>query len=146
MITVSFSAYNPETDGQLKYAVIAARYSGRWIFCRHSQRYTWELPGGHREPGEDIAAAARRELYEETGAAEYNLKPVCVYTVSGDAEGSGMLFFAEVNRLEELPPLEIAETALFDHAPESWTYPQIQPLLFQQVQEWLSMQHGADGP
>jgi 8-oxo-dGTP diphosphatase len=27
----------------------------------------WGLPGGHVEPGEDPALAARRELYEETG-------------------------------------------------------------------------------
>jgi 8-oxo-dGTP pyrophosphatase MutT (NUDIX family) len=28
----------------------------------------WDLPGGHREAGETPAAAARREVYEETGA------------------------------------------------------------------------------
>ena len=47
-------------NDRLKFAVIAARYQGKWIFCRHKQRDTYEIPGGHREPGEDINDTARR--------------------------------------------------------------------------------------
>ena len=36
-----------------------------------SQRGTsWSLPKGHIEDGEDILAAAKREIYEETGITE----------------------------------------------------------------------------
>ena len=41
-------------DRLLRFAVIAARSGGGWVYCRHRQRRTWELPGGHREPGESI--------------------------------------------------------------------------------------------
>ena len=46
--------YDRADDGLLRYAVIAARTGGRWVFCRHRERDTLELPGGHRAPGEDL--------------------------------------------------------------------------------------------
>ena len=137
MIKVSFSRYSEAVDGQLAFAVIAARMDGKWIFCRHRERSTWEIPGGHREPDEAIDAAARRELYEETGAVEYDLAPVCVYSVISDRESMGMLYFAEVRRLDPLPPTEIAEIQLMDSLPAELTYPMIQPHLYRRVQEWL---------
>ena len=41
-------------DNELKFAVISAFFKGKWIFVKHKQRNTWEIPGGHREMGEDI--------------------------------------------------------------------------------------------
>ena len=65
--------YEKADDELLQFAVIAAKYQGRWVLCKHKERSTWEFPGGHREAGETIEAAAVRELYEETGAAEYRM-------------------------------------------------------------------------
>ena len=56
-IEVKFYIPGEIPDEKLKYAVIAARYGGGWIFCRHKGRSTWEIPGGHREAGENPAAA-----------------------------------------------------------------------------------------
>ena len=45
---------------------------GRLLLIRRGQepgRGLWSLPGGRCEPGEDAAAAAVRETYEETGLA-----------------------------------------------------------------------------
>lgn len=52
------------TDDELKFAVIVSRYEGKWVFCKQKNRSTYEVPGGHREDGENIEATARRELYE----------------------------------------------------------------------------------
>lgn len=60
--------YEEIKDELLKFAVIIARTKEGFIFCKHKKRDTWEIPGGHREPGEIIIDTARRELYEETGA------------------------------------------------------------------------------
>lgn len=111
-------------DALFRYAVILARYRGKWVFCRHRARKTWEVPGGHREAGEQIAAAARRELYEETGAVRYGLSPVCAYSVSGSInageERFGMLYAARIEELGPLPPFEIAEIRLFRRARSSF--------------------------
>lgn len=141
MINVTFYPVDAVANGSLKYAVIAANYRGRFVFCRHRQRKTWEIPGGHRELGETITETAQRELYEETGASKADIRPLCVYSVSGTEDGQtvkpgyGMLFFADIRELETLPESEIAEICLADTLPAENTYPQIQPALWRKVQE-----------
>lgn len=48
-----------------------------------------------------------------------------------------MLFFAEIETLGPLPPMEIESTQFFDHLPEKLTYPLIQPTLLQKVEEHI---------
>ena len=74
--------YDQVDDQKLKFAVIVTKTNGRWVFCKHRERDTLEVPGGHREPGEDILSTAKRELYEETGAVDFTIEPVCVYSVT----------------------------------------------------------------
>ena len=63
-------------DKLLKFAVIISKTNGKWIFCKHRERDTYEVPGGHRESGEDILSTAKRELMEETGATDFTIKPI----------------------------------------------------------------------
>ena len=60
------------------------------------------MPGGHREAGEDILKQ-QKELQEETGAIKFEIKPICVYSVTGKTrvndtgkETFGLLCFAEI--------------------------------------------------
>ena len=76
MLEVKF--YDTVDDSLLKFAVIISQSNGKWVFCKHKERSTWEVPGGHREPGEDILDTAKRELYEETGAIDFEIDSVCV--------------------------------------------------------------------
>ena len=139
MVTVNF--YKDVEDRLLKFAVIISKYNGKWVFCKHKKRTTYECPGGHRENGETIEATAKRELWEETGAKTFALTPVCVYSVIKDGQESfGMLYFAKIDSLGELPPLEIERIEFFDSLPSLWTYPDIQPVLFQKGSDTILTQ------
>lgn len=132
--------YDTVEDSLLKFAVIVSKSNGKWVFCKHKARDTYECPGGHREVGEDIFETAKRELYEETGATKYTIKPVCVYSVTApdnfdSKETFGMLYYAEINDFEKELHSEIEKVELFDGLPTKWTYPLIQPLLLNEVQK-----------
>lgn len=107
------------------------------MFCKHRERSTLEVPGGHREAGESIEQTAKRELYEETGATKFTIKPVCVYSVTSEdnfdgRETFGMLYYAEIFEFESELHSEIEKVVLSDSLAENWTYPQIQPLLIEE--------------
>lgn len=130
--------YESAEDELLKFAVIITKTEKQYVFCKHRDRDTWEVPGGHREDGENIMDTARRELYEETGALEFHIEPVCVYSVTApdnfDGEESfGMLFFAEVQRFEAELHSEIEKITIMEGLPERLTYPDIQPYLIKEA-------------
>ena len=130
--------YDSVEDALHKFSVIIARKDGKWIFCKHRERDTYEVPGGHREMGEAILDTAKRELYEETGAVDFDITPVCAYSVTAKdnfdgQETFGMLYCAEVRRMEEELHSEIEKIMLTDELPEKWTYPLIQPRLIEEA-------------
>ena len=134
MIKIDF--YETVPDNLLKFAVIVSIYKNHWVFCKHRERNTYECPGGHREPNENICDTAKRELWEETGAIKYELSPVCVYSVNnGQQQTFGMLYFADIFEFEQLPELEIEKVELFKELPAAWTYPDIQPKLINKIKE-----------
>ena len=136
MVKVKF--YDEVDDKLLKFAVIVAKSYNKWVFCKHRERNTYEIPGGHREDGESIMDTANRELHEETGAIEYTLKPVCVYSVTAPdnfdgVETFGMLFYADILSFENELYNEIERIIITEHLVDQWTYPLIQPKLIEEA-------------
>lgn len=71
-------------------------------------------------------------MYEETGAKEYDIRPICVYSVTtpdnfNSEETFGMLFYADVFSFEEELHSEIEKIVIMEEQPSEWTYPDIQP-------------------
>ena len=142
---ISFHSIGSIPDSLLQFAVIAARQDGQWIFCRHKDRMTWEMPGGHREENEPIEHCAMRELYEETGA-QGTMEALTVYAVEHENVTTyGMLYLCTVTDVHPLPAnSEMAQTMTCALMPTDLTYPQIQPRLFEYVQGQLNIRTSPD--
>jgi 8-oxo-dGTP diphosphatase len=137
---VRISLLTPESipETELTYVVIGARYRQQWVFVRHRERLTWEMPAGHIEEGETAFQAAIRELREETGTLRSSLRIICDYEVwVAQRRECGRLYAAEILEMEEGLDHEIAEVRLAHSLPSDLTYPEVQKVLFEQAQQEL---------
>lgn len=128
MLAVKF--YEDVKDELLRFAVVIAKHDGKWVFCKHKERETLEA----------IAETAKRELMEETGAVKFEIRPICVYSVTGKTrvnetgeESFGGLFYAEIASFGEIHS-EMEKIVLCDALPENQTYPEIQPALLKEAE------------
>lgn len=136
--SIEVKFYDNIADELLKFAVIISKTNGKWVFCKHKERDTYEVPGGRREVGESILETAKRELVEETGVVDFDMKPICVYSVKGKTrvnendESFGMLYFADIYSFGEINS-EIEKILITDTLVKDWTYPLIQPKLIEEA-------------
>lgn len=128
------SCHELDDSVTLKISVIVARDNRGFVFVKHQNRDTWEIPGGHIEAGETATEAAIRELKEETGALNFTISEICNYSVSVDDSISyGRLFLAEISDYSGSLDFEIDSVESFVEIPENLTYPNIHPFLFDKV-------------
>lgn len=71
----------------------------------------WALPGGHIDADEMPEAAARRELFEETGVEVEGLELVGVYAAPGRDPRGRYVTWAYAARFEYLPELKAGDDA-----------------------------------
>lgn len=117
MFEVNFFDLGTVAESEYTRVVLVSRYQGKWVFCKQKTRDTWEIPGGHIEQGEDWLTAAKREMYEETGATRLAIEPICVYSITRYA----LLCYAEIGEFEALPDFEMEKVELFDNIPDNIT-------------------------
>ena len=67
---------------ELTRVVCVSKYKDKYVFSYNKKRNGWEIPGGHIEEGETWEEAAKREMYEETGATKINVITISVYKTS----------------------------------------------------------------
>ena len=124
-----------------KYVVTFVRYNDKWIICKHKNRDTWENSGGHIELNETPIEAAKRELYEETGAIDFDIVPICDYWACDEPHetenigwSNGQAFLAIVKKLGKIPKdSEMECINFFEDFPQNLTYPDITYELLPQI-------------
>ena len=135
MFQVSIHDLNTVSDSELTRVICVSEYNGKWVYSKHRERGTWEVPGGHIEEGETPIEAAKRELYEETGAVDVEITPVCLYKIST----YGMLCYAKIKKFDKIPDSEMEEIGFFDQEPENLTYKDSHHLFFETVTKKLKL-------
>ncbi|MEN8228819.1 MAG: NUDIX domain-containing protein [Bacteroidota bacterium] len=127
-------------ESKLIYVVMAARYSEEWIFVRHRDRNTWEMPAGHIEQGESADQATVRELFEEAGVIKSSLVHICDYAVlvRGTKE-YGRLYGASVKEIDPHLEYEIEEILFATELPAALTYPEVQTILFKRAEKHFQL-------
>ena len=129
MFEVKFYDLNTIKETLYTRTVVVCKYQGKWVFCRKKGKTSWEIPGGHIEDGETWLEATKRELFEETGAINVDIQPICVYSIST----YGILCFGEIKELKTLPDFEIEEIGFFDNIPNELSYPETHDKMFKKV-------------
>ena len=115
---------------ELTRVVCVSKYKDKYVFSYNKKWNGWEIPGGHIEEGETWEEAAKREMYEETGAIKINVEPICVYKIST----FGLLCYCEILELEELPKESEMEKIMFsDSLPDNLTFPESFKIYFETV-------------
>ncbi|WP_445489335.1 RNA deprotection pyrophosphohydrolase [Niallia sp. 03133] len=95
---VHFSFQKEDFFTEAEHVIVICYMKGKWLLTEHKKRGL-EFPGGKVERGECIEAAAKREVYEETGALCTKLNWIAQYQVDADKHFVKAVYFAEIDQL-----------------------------------------------
>lgn len=94
------------------HVLVLAKQQGRWLLTKHPER-GYEFPGGKQEAGETLIDAAKREVYEETGARIDDVTWLATYVVQDEKPFGKAVYIANVASVDLHHPLHETEGAVW---------------------------------
>ena len=134
MLPVYIHELGSVDDKELTRVVCVSQFEDKWVYSKNKKRGGWEIPGGHIEKDETWMDAAKRELYEETGAIDVEIIPICLYSITT----YGILCYARIKKIGDLPESEIEKVGFFDEEPNDLTFKDTYNLFFKIVNEKIN--------
>ena len=105
---------------------MVVKYNEKFVLCYHRESKKWDYIGGHVEKDENPLAAAKRELFEETGAVDFDIVPVRDYEgflKDGTFYNNNREYFVNVREFSDLPDgSEMDKIGFFDEIPDNFRY------------------------
>ncbi len=98
-VELSFSSNSFQEKA--KHVLVICQHGDEWLLTNHKKRGL-EFPGGKSESGESLEEAARREVFEETGARLAELTFLAEYKISEPNRSFvKIVFWGKVKRIEK---------------------------------------------
>jgi len=110
----------------IAYVRMVVKYNGKFVLCYNKKVKKWDCVGGRVENGENPLAAAKRELFEETGAVDFDIVPVRDYKrflEDGTFYNNNREYFVNVHKFSDIPDgSEMEKIDFFDEIPDDFLY------------------------
>ena len=110
----------------INYVRMVTKHNGNFVLPFHKKSQKWDWVGGFVEKGENPLEAAKRELFEETGAVDFDIFPVFdheSFNEDGTHFNNARTYFVIVHEFSDLlDGSEMEKIGFFDKIPDDFRY------------------------